>query len=1281
MKTIRIFISSTFRDMHSERDYLVKYVFPELRERCMKKNLYLVDVDLRWGVTQEEAEQGKALELCLDEIENCRPFFIGLLGERYGWTPEAYQLPDHPRFDWMKNFESGHSITALEIYQGVLNNPGMHTSAFFYFRDPAFQKDIPEEKQSDFCAEDEESATKLKRLKNEIRRVYKKYKLPGHITESYTCSYKGIKVDMKQLKKRQNLTENPDDIAVLKQALDENSILGKIAYEKLNGKQKRIATDNGTVVLGGLETFGHQVLNDIWQAIEKRYPDQEQETDPLIIENNYHENFLNQRTRFFTGRQNILKQILTSLQDHKIRKPLFVVGGSGSGKSALLSVVVKAYREQNPSAFTLARFVGASPDSQDVFRLVTEIVNQLENHFGIIHDPDRIKSHEKLWDYFRELLWKIGEHNPLLIVIDAVNQLHPSLEPHYLTWLPKYLPEKVKLLVSTTEGDYDKRAKQLDLPVISIKPLSKKDIRNIITYRLSEYRKKLSAEQMQMLLAKKESNKPLYLAVACEELRTFPQFEFISQRIAGLSDYIPDLFTEVLQRLEQDHGRQLVKDALCMIACSQQGLMEEELLELLAHPGKEKFPANTWARLYRDISLYLSNAGENKEGLIRFFHHQFSDAVRKCYLPNSKTEKPYYKRLADYGMAQFEKKPEVVGNCLRYLGVYLYQTKNETQIKKLLSDVFADDYDSVLIRGIIANVLFDYVVKNNDSQNGTFFKQIINGISKSQFSYCWSIFLASKGDEYKRKGFTAWAVELYDSMYVSFLSLSSENFSPSNLLGVALSLHNLADLYAVLGNSSKSFFLLQQSEEILNQLIAKDPFSLEYQKAKSVVCNSAGNIYKKHSNESIEALSYHTKAKQILENILFVQPNNVDAHRELAITLNYIGDIHAGTGDLSSARLYFEQMCHLLQNVSSENSDTPNLKSDYLSSLNNLGYIYLNEGKAIEGLDFMRKVDDLINSFSSYKDFDSDLDQVIAETNLILGNLFSLNEDYKKSITHFRKSCNLLENLLRMEPLRTDFKNGLASCYDNLGRTFLDSGEGNNALAAFQKSYDLTKELLKLEADRLDYLLAYCVANVELGKRYFKNNDKNMACKHFEEVLIYCNDNGIKKLQHNRLVEYYLLSLWFLHLLCPKRKSFGYIKRAYRHIKGNRIEEPEDNETRELMDLIESSYKKARRKPYLRIVYFLAFNFYITLFVYPIPNAKYSAGMLNFLFGLLHGFTFLSNWIISIFNSSRLKALSHLNPIYNATYILGVLIFAIWITILISKGFRQNFFSRTFKLL
>jgi hypothetical protein len=42
-KTVRVFISSTFRDVHAERDYLSRVVFPELREQCARRCLQLVD--------------------------------------------------------------------------------------------------------------------------------------------------------------------------------------------------------------------------------------------------------------------------------------------------------------------------------------------------------------------------------------------------------------------------------------------------------------------------------------------------------------------------------------------------------------------------------------------------------------------------------------------------------------------------------------------------------------------------------------------------------------------------------------------------------------------------------------------------------------------------------------------------------------------------------------------------------------------------------------------------------------------------------------------------------------------------------------------------------------------------------------------------------------------------------------------------------------------------------------------------------------------------------------
>uniref|UniRef100_A0A3Q3J7T6 Uncharacterized protein n=1 Tax=Monopterus albus TaxID=43700 RepID=A0A3Q3J7T6_MONAL len=52
--------------MHAERDMLVWRVFPELRRRAASHCLYLQEVELRWGVTEEESV--RTTELCLSEV-------------------------------------------------------------------------------------------------------------------------------------------------------------------------------------------------------------------------------------------------------------------------------------------------------------------------------------------------------------------------------------------------------------------------------------------------------------------------------------------------------------------------------------------------------------------------------------------------------------------------------------------------------------------------------------------------------------------------------------------------------------------------------------------------------------------------------------------------------------------------------------------------------------------------------------------------------------------------------------------------------------------------------------------------------------------------------------------------------------------------------------------------------------------------------------------------------------------------------------------------------------
>jgi hypothetical protein len=168
-QTLRIFLSSTFRDMNDERDIFLRRHVPVLRQHCADLGLFLSIVDLRWGVTVEQAQvlrpegrstpacpqpsalhratlldersdrsahtvlfsrgecspqaltwwccaqTGEVVPICMSEVENCQ-YFACFLGARYGWAPKRKDVPEFAfdRFDFLNSYIPSRSVTECE---------------------------------------------------------------------------------------------------------------------------------------------------------------------------------------------------------------------------------------------------------------------------------------------------------------------------------------------------------------------------------------------------------------------------------------------------------------------------------------------------------------------------------------------------------------------------------------------------------------------------------------------------------------------------------------------------------------------------------------------------------------------------------------------------------------------------------------------------------------------------------------------------------------------------------------------------------------------------------------------------------------------------------------------------------------------------------------------------------------------------------------------------------------------------------------------------------------
>ena len=151
MREIALFVSSTFSDMHDERELLLREVFPRVQEFCRKHNLIFRPIDLRWGITKEQADElNQTVDLCLQRVNQAAPLFLSFLGQRYGWIPGNMYLQNH-RYDHpeaLAQYE-GRSVTEMEIMQALFSSfyAGEPKECLFFFKDPSYLEGLTEEER------------------------------------------------------------------------------------------------------------------------------------------------------------------------------------------------------------------------------------------------------------------------------------------------------------------------------------------------------------------------------------------------------------------------------------------------------------------------------------------------------------------------------------------------------------------------------------------------------------------------------------------------------------------------------------------------------------------------------------------------------------------------------------------------------------------------------------------------------------------------------------------------------------------------------------------------------------------------------------------------------------------------------------------------------------------------------------------------------------------------------------------------------------------------------
>ena len=174
-------------------------------------------------------------------------------------------------------------------------------------------------------------------------------------------------------------------------------------------------------------------------------------------------------------------------------------------------------------------------------------------------------------------------HKRIVILIDQID----DIEGMRFDWMPVDLPKSLRLIISCGKGGMIKKmatsTNSLKYDLVQLQPFPMLGRKEMVNHLLRQRHRDIDMIMMDELVVKDGACMPDYLYMAIQVLAGFKkEMRFALPLIQNLEITLETVSIQVLERIEDYCGRNLVKNCLGLISVSMYGLNEYELRMLLA---------------------------------------------------------------------------------------------------------------------------------------------------------------------------------------------------------------------------------------------------------------------------------------------------------------------------------------------------------------------------------------------------------------------------------------------------------------------------------------------------------------------------------------------------------------------------------------------------------------------------------------------------------------------------------------------------------------------------
>ncbi|KPP75138.1 leucine-rich repeat and WD repeat-containing protein [Scleropages formosus] len=431
----------------------------------------------------------------------------------------------------------------------------------------------------------------------------------------------------------------------------------------------------------------YEDMVDIIQATVQQNFDAE--TDPLYDEILQHLSLCKTSASYYKHKCEGLSLVHRYLLPTKSGRvsPLVVYGGPCTGKTLLIAEAAKqAYswlqNEMGPETdpVVIVRFIGSTEFSTDLRTLLQSICEQIAiNYCCLIRFlPNKIREMREL---LVSLMSESSFQRPLVILLDALEQLSDADEARKLWWLPVHLPRTVRVVVSTLPNKHGilQRLRCLIQDESRYVELTQRD-RKMCSQTLKQQllaikRKVTSGQQIYVNEALAKCTLPMFVNLIFREVQHWRSHKDVDA--TSLCSTVHESIEQMFFSIENKLGSRFVIRALGYITMSRSGLTEMELEDILSLDNSVlsdimmssnlknplRISYDFIAKLKEELEGYLIERQVRNVTLLVWANRHLHLIAQKLYLGNEEDVHQMHSLLAEYFLGAWSGGRKKIFHC------------------------------------------------------------------------------------------------------------------------------------------------------------------------------------------------------------------------------------------------------------------------------------------------------------------------------------------------------------------------------------------------------------------------------------------------------------------------------------------------------------------------------------------------------------------------------------------------------------------------------------------